>query len=692
MNTRRIHLLLLSFIAGITAAMADIPVKSDIFSKTFSKGTPVQITNNRDKGFAIRLGNDGTTVTSGSTAYVENEVWYLVGEASAFRMYSHKGGKKLALKLENSESGAAATMTAAENATLLTLTLQQDGSYAISPKENPLQSFNMFGGAGRDIKLYSSNDTGGHWNFNVIDLSKPLKIKYNTQMEGGFETNTRIGELAITVNGITSNSMLNKEDALGSQTCYLPKDAKFSISTGLVCHGWNIDIDGKGGIAEQSLPEKGMEITVNITVDKENKYQYLFYSPDEKGIPYRIPAIVTTANGYVFAINDYRPCGNDIGFGEVDLVMRHSVKGGAEWDGHSWSEPVKIADGVGKEAKETWLTGFGDPAVVADREHNEILVMSVCGNRVCWHGNYGAGTAENPENPNRMARLRIKFNKETGEWEAGEPEEVTYEIYPLFKDKDGKAHVGSMFIGAGRIAQSRMIKVGEYYRIYCAVWAVETGSYRHHNYALYSDDFGETWHLLGELGNDFNDSPAPHGNEPKCEELPDGSVLLSSRKGYGRYFNVFHYTNFEKAEGYWDGAVSTDQAGDLKFGSNDTNGEPLLVGNVLFQSVPTGNNRSDVAIFYKVLEDDPATYTPTELSKGWTKIPVSDRGSAYSSMCILPDGNIGIYYEEEPGGYSMVYVPVDIYKAVGPVTYSEKVVDRCPTCGEGKYEGIVTVE
>ena len=692
MNTRRIHLLLLSFIAGITAAMADIPVKSDIFSKTFSKGTPVQITNNRDKGFAIRLGNDGTTVTSGSTAYGENEVWYLVGEASAFRMYSHKGGKKLALKLENSESGAAATMTAAENATLLTLTLQQDGSYAISPKENPLQSFNMFGGAGRDIKLYSSNDTGGHWNFNVIDLSKPLKIKYNAQLEGGFETNTRIGELAITVNGITSNSMLNKEDALGSQTCYLPKDAKFSISTGLVCHGWNIGIDGKGGIAEQSLPEKGMEITVNITVDKENKYQYLFYSPDEKGIPYRIPAIVTTANGYVFAINDYRPCGNDIGFGEVDLVMRHSVKGGAEWDGHSWSEPVKIADGVGKEAKETWLTGFGDPAVVADREHNEILVMSVCGNRVCWHGNYGAGTAENLENPNRMARLRIKFNEETGEWEAGEPEEVTYEIYPLFKDKDGKAHVGSMFIGAGRIAQSRMIKVGEYYRIYCAVWAVETGSYRHHNYALYSDDFGETWHLLGELGNDFNDSPAPHGNEPKCEELPDGSVLLSSRKGYGRYFNVFHYTNFEKAEGYWDGAVSTDQAGDLKFGSNDTNGEPLLVGNVLFQSVPTGNSRSDVAIFYKVLEDDPVTYTPTELSKGWTKIPVSDRGSAYSSMCILPDGNIGIYYEEEPGGYSMVYVPVDIYKAVGPVTYSEKVVDRCPTCSEGKYEGIVTVE
>ena len=217
-----------------------------------------------------------------------------------------------------------------------------------------------------------------------------------------------------------------------------------------------------------------------------------------------------------------------------------------------------------------------------------------------------------------------------------------------------------------------MIKVGDYYRIYCAVWAVEAGSYRHHNYALYSDDFGETWHLLGELGNDFNDSPAPYGNEPKCEELPDGSVLLSSRKGHGRYFNVFHYTNFEKAEGYWDGAVATDQAGDLKFGSNDTNGEPLRIGNLLLQSVPTGDSRSGVSVYYRLLSDDPATYTPTELSKGWTKVQISDRGSAYSSMCILPDGeSIGLYYEEEPGIYSMVYVPLKLKDILDEETYNK---------------------
>ena len=66
-----------------------------------------------------------------------------------------------------------------------------------------------------------------------------------------------------------------------------------------------------------------------------------------------------------------------------------------------------------------------------------------------------------------------------------------------------------------------------------------------------------------------------------------------------------------------------------------------------------------------MLSNDPADYTPTKLSNGWTEIEVSHVGSAYSSMTILPDGNIGLFYEEEPGGYSMVYVPLDL-KALLP--------------------------
>ena len=250
-----------------------------------------------------------------------------------------------------------------------------------------------------------------------------------------------------------------------------------------------------------------------------------------------------------------------------------------------------------------------DPAVVADRERNEILVMSVCGNRVCWHGNYGAGTAENPENPNRMARLRIKYNEETGEWEASQPKEVTYEIYPLFKDKNGKAHVGSMFIGAGRMAQSSMIKVGDYYRIYCAV-LVKNVNGTHVNFVLYSDDFGQKWTVLG--GGEV--SPIPGGgDEPKADELPDGSVIISSRTTGGRYFNIFTYTDSKKADGSWGTSqFSGNNNNGTTAVSNSTNGEILFVPArrkaddkkvyLALQSVPLGSGRANVGIYYKELE------------------------------------------------------------------------------------------
>ena len=662
----------------------------------FSKSTnscdliPVRISNNAkaSKGYAIKMNTaddyTGKAVNSGNGSYEDNEIWYLVGDSSSFKMYSHKAGSGFALTLSGVGEGAVATLQ--PTGTELCLTAYDDNSYAISPKGNTSQSFNMYGEAGRDIRLYASDAPNSRWIIKRIDMSKALTLNYNAQLEGGYEQNYKIGHLAITIDGSTSASLLNKRDIYrsSSRTCYLPEGAQFSITVGQMCHGWTMNINGGAGIATQELPEGGITATVNINVDPTNKHQYLYYSPSEEGHPYRIPAITTTANGYVCAINDYRPCGNDIGYGEVDLVMRHSTAAGNKWDGQSWTDPIKIADGLGNTAPETWLVGFGDPAIVADRESNEILVMSVCGNRVCWYGNYGAGTTKDPENPNRIARLRIKYNDKTKKWEVGQPKEVTYDIYPLFKDSEGNVHASSMFIGAGRIAQSSTIKVGTHYRIYCSVWTVTTTQRQHHNYVLYSDDFGDSWHLLGKLG--YENSPAPRGNEPKCEELPDGSVLLSSRKGYGRYFNVFRYTDVAKGEGEWMGVVSTDVVGDLRWGNNDTNGELLRIGNVLFQSAPTGysnpNNesRSDVSIFYKMLTNDAASYNPTDLSNGWTKIQISDRNSAYSSMTILPDGNLGLFYEEGPGYYSMVYVPInlkevlptEVYEATKPSTYKLK--------------------
>ena len=55
----------------------------------------------------------------------------------------------------------------------------------------------MFGGAGKDIRLYSGEDKGSLWSFRTIDMSKPLKLNINAQTAGAFETNYKIGEVAI---------------------------------------------------------------------------------------------------------------------------------------------------------------------------------------------------------------------------------------------------------------------------------------------------------------------------------------------------------------------------------------------------------------------------------------------------------------------------------------------------------------
>ena len=631
----------------------------------FSKSTkaedlvPVRIRNVRNNDYTIRLntpnnGYTGQAINSGVTAYGENEIWYLVGNEESFKIYHRIAGTDLHIVLAGTSENSAASMGNTD--TNADFCLHPSGAgYTICPTGNKNQSFNMNGGAGKDIKLYKTSDGGSNWAIEKMDVTNTLTL--NVNVDQVWESSPRVAELTFTIDGLAGQTRIlgNVED----QALYLPVGATYEVSS-MTYRGYTYN-----GCTE----ENGV-LTASYTVNEERT---LYYNREESdGKPNRIPAIATAPNGDIFAISDHRPCGNDIGYGEVDLVCRVSSDNGA-----TWTESRTIADGLGHINDGIWKMGFGDPAIVADRESNKVLVMSVCGNRTCWDGNYGVG-GEN-ENPNRMSRLYIEHDGE--KWVYGEPEEVTYDIYPLFVDENGTAQVTSMFIGAGKICQSRVVKKGDYYRLYCAVWAVK-GNRSHHNYVIYSDDFGESWNVLGNLGQ--SNSPAPAGNEPKCEELPDGTVVLSSRKYNGRYFNLFTFDNEGKTEeemyttGSWGTvASSNDIAGGLSFGGNDTNGEIYKVKairkadgkicDVMLQSVPTGGGRDNVAIFYKEMEyneNGTNKYTPQTFSTGWTKGKhVSTKGSAYSTMILQADGRLGFYFEEEPGdawSYCLVYIPYSI--------------------------------
>lgn len=373
-------------------------------------------------------------------------------------------------------------------------------------------------------------------------------------------------------------------------------------------------------------------------------------------IPYRIPAIATASNGNIIAVADYRHSRADIGMatnGRIDIRARISKDNGATWGDIFDVIQGKGADGINPSNNDMYV-GFGDPAIVADRESNRVLLITCSGNVSFPNGQRN--------NHQGIAHFYSEDNGET--WST--PVDREAHIYAQF-DASQQYKAAAMFVGSGKISQSQYIKVGDYYRIYCAV-LVKTQSSGNVNFVLYSDNFGENWTVLG--GVDI--SPIPSGgDEPKAEELPDGSVIISSRTSGGRIYNIFSYTDSKNAEGSWGTAQysNANNNGTIAV-NNSTNGEILFVPAkrtaddkkvyLAFQSVPLGSGRANVGIYYKELETLADFVTPQAIAADWDgRHQASYLSGAYSTMCLQKDNNIGFLYEEDTyggnGGYTIVY-------------------------------------
>lgn len=387
--------------------------------------------------------------------------------------------------------------------------------------------------------------------------------------------------------------------------------------------------------------------------------QILAYSNDSTRDVYRIPAIAKNNKGELVAIYDYRVCGTDIGFGEVDQVMRISKN-----NGKKWSEETKIADGMGGN-ENVFGVGFGDPALCLDRESGRGVLVTVSGKCI-----YSYGTATHRP-------FIARQNTTDGGHTWSEPEDITTQFWgkegAMFqkgKTDDGMGvFAWAGFFGSGKILQSRLTKVGQYYRLYAALLLRGTGVKG--AYVVYSDDMGMNWHLLG---GDASFQCAPDSDEPKVEELPSGQIVLSGRKWYGRTFNIWTFAEGSTTEGSWDTPVNShDVPTGIKVGANSCNGEILIVKGkltsngkrctVVLQSLPKADTRADVTIYYKVLEEG-KKYTTAEFAEGWKLgLQVTDKRSAYSTMCLQKNGRIAFFYEEEPYIYNMVYVPLTLKQA-----------------------------
>lgn len=389
-------------------------------------------------------------------------------------------------------------------------------------------------------------------------------------------------------------------------------------------------------------------VYLKAVVETPNDRFVVFDNPSSDGVPYRIPAIASTRNGDLIAVSDYRYSRADIGVvtnGKLDLRFR--IKDHATG---TWGDVKTLAASRGEGAQ---TVSFGDPCIVADRTSDRVMVTSCCGNV-----SFPNGTHDNHQG-------WARFYSEDGGKTWSDYTDISQQVFDQL-DKRSDGNIRCFFIGSGKIEQSTTVKKDQYYRLYCAA-LVKTGNGTNTNYVFYSDDFGGNWTLLGTPDN----APVPSGaDEPKTEELPDGSVLVSSRISGGRYYNIFHFTDVMKGEGYWEQvAESNKSVKGITASTNACNGETLCLPVVrkadgaktylLLQSVPFGpSDRSNVGINYKELTDLNDFRTPEMLAKDWDgTFKVTTLSSAYSTMTQDADNHVAFFYEENgaSGGYDMVY-------------------------------------
>ena len=395
-------------------------------------------------------------------------------------------------------------------------------------------------------------------------------------------------------------------------------------------------------IKNTTLYAKWTKITVPAVTDlwqsKTSPYPNDFY---------RIPAFAVTKDGTLLAVTDLRYKNNsDLGNNHrIDLLIKHSKD-----NGKTWSEAVNIT-----KTLPTDKTGYGDAAIVADRESNDVLIL-------CVHGNvtYQAGDAS------KHLKV-IQFVSHDGGKTFPEKKDISDTIFGF------KSSWVSLFFGSGRIMQSRYIKAGSHYRIYSALLSKDYG-----NAVVYSDDFGSTWKLLGNPAT----SPISNGDEAKVEELPDGSVILSSRNGpfgTGRLFNIFTYSTPATGEGNW----GTTRSLNIGPSGRGTNGEILVVKArkadtkepvyLAFQSLPDGPDRKNVTIYWRELTNGTISVNDFVSASAWNSRSylVQTGDSAYSTMDVQRDGGIGFLYERNTRGeyapgkkldYDIAYknLPIDV--------------------------------
>lgn len=439
-----------------------------------------------------------------------------------------------------------------------------------------------------------------------------------------------LGEATIDGTNFTYTSATGKALAPGTHYLWIAFDiaenAKEGTTVDATITGYTVNgeaIEEKNGNPNHAatifLSEGTVLMPKDKGVDKVNGSTY-----------YRIPAITNVMkNGKprLVTLTDDRLEHNSDLPSHCYLVAQYS-----DDLGKTWSEPKAVAG----TAETGGNYGHGDASIVTNRDNGEITGIMVSSGTY-GHG-YFAGTNAQP------ARWRTITSTDGGEtWSA--PHDFTDDLYAAHSPNATTGNYWvSGFSGSGAALQKRDgTLVSSYVNRESPDASPTKESVVSQNfYFIMSKDGGKHWYVSGTSGTTAAD-------EPKTLERNNGDLAISVRASGYNYHNVTSDNGKT-----WKNAPQTRFTSGIN--GNACDGEYMvwcstLEGNernIAFQTLPNSGNRENVSIALSTDEGETFGQAKT----------ICPSGSAYSAATVLPDGTLGVYYEENGlyGGYTMRFV------------------------------------
>tara|TARA_R110002074_G_scaffold122612_1_gene257239 strand:+ start:1145 stop:2272 length:1128 start_codon:yes stop_codon:yes gene_type:complete len=316
-------------------------------------------------------------------------------------------------------------------------------------------------------------------------------------------------------------------------------------------------------------------------------FKALFNTTMQSGVScYRIPAMITAPNGDLVAAIDERvpSCGDLKLSKDINIVIRRSAD-----NGESWTEIETVVDyPLGISAS--------DPSMIVDNLTGTIFMFF---------------NFMDLDHEKDIYYLKVTKSIDNGKtWSS--PVDITSQISKPEWHNDFK------FITSGRGIQTTNGKLLH--------TLVDLKSGLH---LFVSDDQGESWHLI--------DTPIIPGDESKIIELADGTWMINSRVN-GKGHRFVH--------------TSTDEGTTWVSKPDFTLIDPGCNASIIrYTSIEEGADKNRILFSNAKMKDERSNMTiriSYDEGKSWTDGKTIYTGSsAYSSMSILSNGDVGLFFEKD---------------------------------------------